>query len=59
MEENGTELTVALETLTCVKIREALIAKITEECSLVSDDLQIAKHLQQKLFDAGKPYNCC
>jgi len=52
MEENGTELTVALETLPCVKIREFLIAKITEECSLVSDDLQIAKYLQQKLFDA-------
>ncbi|CAL4069004.1 unnamed protein product, partial [Meganyctiphanes norvegica] len=53
MEEHGTELTEELNTLQSEKFRQFLIAMITEDRSDVAEDLQIAKYLSQKLFDAG------
>merc|ERR1719369_1472542 len=53
MEEYGKELTSDLNTLPSVRIREFFIAMITPGRSEVTDDLQLAKKLSQKLFDAG------
>lgn len=53
--ETEVELSVSLESLACVKIREFLIAMLREEFEdwrIVYDDLPMAKDHQQKLFDA-------
>ncbi|CAL4061042.1 unnamed protein product [Meganyctiphanes norvegica] len=52
IEEHGTELTEDLNKLPSARIRKFLIAMITEDRNEVTDDLQVAKDLSQKLFDA-------
>merc|ERR1719341_344461 len=54
MEAHGTELTEDLNKHPSVRFRQFLITMISEERSEVTDDLQVAKDLSQKLFDAVK-----
>ncbi|CAL4077997.1 unnamed protein product, partial [Meganyctiphanes norvegica] len=60
LEEYGTELTEDLNTTlqSSVKFGQFLIEMITQERSEVTDDLQVAKYLSQKLYDAGAGRSC-
>ncbi|CAL4069003.1 unnamed protein product [Meganyctiphanes norvegica] len=53
MEEYGTELTEDLKSFPPARFGQFVVAMVNHDRSDVTDDLQVAKYLSQKLFDAG------